>query len=64
MSTGWAISAYLLAGILVGGGLGSLVDRLVGTGKAFLATGMLIGTAAGIYLVYLHYGKDNGAHPR
>jgi ATP synthase protein I len=56
--TGWAATGTLLAGILVWGGIGWLVDRLAGTDPLFLAIGMLVGAAGGIYLVYIRFGKD------
>jgi F0F1-type ATP synthase assembly protein I len=59
MSTGLAISVYLLSGLLVWGGIGYVVDRLAGTGKLFTAIGMVVGAAASIYLVYLRYGRGN-----
>jgi F0F1-type ATP synthase assembly protein I len=59
MSTGVTISATLLSGILVWGGVGYLVDRVAGTGKAFTAMGMLLGAGVAIYLVYLRYGKGD-----
>jgi ATP synthase protein I len=60
MSTGIQISAYLLSAIVVFGGLGYLIDWLVGTEKAFTAAGMVVGSALGIYLVYLRYGRGDG----
>lgn len=59
MSTGVTISAYLLSALLVWGGVGWLIDHLAGTGKAFTAIGMIVGAAAGTYLIYLRYGKDH-----
>ena len=38
------------------GGIGYLVDRLAGT-SVFVAVGIVLGAAAGIYIVYLRYGK-------
>ena len=58
MSVGVAISAYLLAALAVWGGVGYVIDRLAGTGRAFTAVGMVIGAAAGIYLIYLRYGRQ------
>jgi ATP synthase protein I len=58
MGTGWAISSTLLAGILVWGGLGYLADRLLGTDPVLLATGMVVGAAGSIYLVYVKYGRE------
>ncbi|MGH2676564.1 MAG: AtpZ/AtpI family protein [Actinomycetota bacterium] len=57
-STGWAATGTLLAGILTWGGVGWLVDRLVGTDRLFLAIGLVVGAAGGIYLVYLRYGRE------
>jgi ATP synthase protein I len=59
MSIGVTISAYLLSALLVWGGIGFLIDRLAGTPKVFTAIGMIVGAAAGIYLVYLRYGKEH-----
>lgn len=58
MSTGWAITSTLVAGMVVWGGLGLLVDRLVGTPRVFLAIGVILGAAGGTYIVYLRYGKE------
>lgn len=54
--TGWTITSTLLAGIAVWGGIGYLVDRLAGT-SVFVAAGIVLGAACGIYIVYLRYGK-------
>lgn len=59
MSTGVTISAYLLSALIVWGGIGWLIDHLVGTGKVFTAIGMIVGGAAGTYLIYLKYGKSD-----
>jgi ATP synthase protein I len=60
MSTGVSISASLLSALIVWGGVGWLIDLLAGTGKLFTAIGMIVGAAAGTYLIYLRYGKGNG----
>ncbi|HVM12486.1 MAG TPA: AtpZ/AtpI family protein [Actinomycetota bacterium] len=54
----WTMTAELLAAILVWGLIGAGMDRLVGTGKLFLAIGMVLGAATGIYLVYVKHGRD------
>ncbi len=59
MSTGIQISAYLLSALLVWGGIGFLIDWLAGTGKVFTAIGMIVGAAAGVYLIYLRYGREH-----
>jgi ATP synthase protein I len=56
--TGWAATATLLGGILTWGGIGWVMDRLAGTGRLFLAIGLVVGAAGGIYLVYVRYGKQ------
>jgi ATP synthase protein I len=61
MSTGWQITAYLLSGMLVYGGIGYLLDWWAGTGKVFTAVGMVVGAALGIYLIYRKYGRDDDA---
>jgi F0F1-type ATP synthase assembly protein I len=57
VGTGWAISSTLLGGMLAVGGLGYLVDRLVGTTHVFTGIGFVIGGAGGVYAVYLRYGR-------
>jgi ATP synthase protein I len=57
MSTGITISTYLLSALLVWGGVGWLIDKVAGTGKVFTAIGMIVGAAAGTYLIYLRYGR-------
>jgi F0F1-type ATP synthase assembly protein I len=57
----WAIISTLIAGMLVIGGVGSLIDRLVGdTEHVFLGAGFVVGAALGIYVVYLRYGRGDG----
>jgi len=53
------VVSYLLGGLLTGMGVGWLIDKAVGTSKVFLAIGMLAGAAGGIYLIYLHFGKEH-----
>lgn len=60
MGIGWAITSTLVAGMFVWGGIGLLVDRLVGTSHVFLAIGVILGAAGGTYIVYLRYGKGEG----
>lgn len=60
MGTGWAVTSTLVAGMTVWGGIGLLVDRLVGTSHVFLAIGVILGAAGGTYIVYLRYGKGEG----
>ena len=57
MGVGWAIVSTLVAGMLVLGGLGFLLDRVLDTGTVFTAIGFVLGAASGIYIVYLRYGR-------
>ena len=61
MGLGWTIVATLIGGILVWGGIGFLVDRFVGTENVFTALGFVLGAAGGIYVVYLRFGRGDGA---
>jgi ATP synthase protein I len=61
LGIGWAIIGTLIAGMLVWGGLGYLLDRLVGTSHVFMAIGTVVGAAGGIYIVYLRFGRDRRA---
>jgi F0F1-type ATP synthase assembly protein I len=60
VGAGWNITATMIAGMLLWGGLGYLVDRLAGTAHVFLAAGLIIGAGCGVYLVYLRYGRGEG----
>ena len=57
MGTGWSITSHLVGGIVTLGLLGYLLDRILGTGRVLTAVGIVAGAAAGIYIVYLRYGK-------
>lgn len=62
MGIGWAITATMVGGIALWGGLGYLADRLLGiTPRILTAVGMVLGAGGAIYLVYLRYGKGNGS---
>jgi ATP synthase protein I len=60
MGTGWSITSTLIAGMVAWGGIGYLVDRLVGFHEVFLPIGIILGGAGGVYIVYLRYGRGNG----
>lgn len=48
---GWRAVGYLLSGIIFWGGLGYLVDLWLGLPKVGLLVGMIVGAAAGMYLL-------------
>lgn len=49
---GWRALGYLLSGIIFWGGAGYLVDLWLGLPKVGLLVGMLVGAAAGMYLLF------------
>lgn len=49
---GWSVLSYLLAGILVWGGAGWLLDQLAKTEVLFTTIGIVLGCGLGIYLGY------------
>lgn len=53
---GWAVISYLLGGVILYGGIGWLLDLWLGT-RGFVAVGIVLGAAAGIWLVWLRYSK-------
>jgi ATP synthase protein I len=59
MGVGWAITSTLIAGMLVMGALGYLVDALFGTEQVFTGIGFVLGAALGVYAVYLRYGRGS-----
>jgi ATP synthase protein I len=59
LGTGWAIVSTLIAGMLTWGLVGWGIDKLAGTNHVFLAIGIVLGGAGGVYIVYLRYGKDD-----
>ena len=70
LSTGWAVTSYLVSGMLVFGGIGYLLDWLVASDEPFSAfrdvagglttVGVVVGAALAVYLVYLRFGRADG----
>ncbi|HVM00213.1 MAG TPA: AtpZ/AtpI family protein [Egibacteraceae bacterium] len=58
------MSLELLSGILVWGGAGWLVDRWLGTAHWFFGVGVMLGFAAGLYLVWLRTDEGRRSVPR
>lgn len=48
---GFVVISYLIAGIVVWGFVGWLVDRWLGTGGVATGVGVVVGAAGGVYLV-------------
>jgi F0F1-type ATP synthase assembly protein I len=52
----YAVISYLLSGVILYGGIGWLLDWWLGT-RGFVALGIVLGAAAGIWLVWLRYSR-------
>lgn len=48
----YSISGYLVAGMVLYGGLGWLIDRWAGTSNVFAPIGVIFGLAAALYLTF------------
>lgn len=57
MGDGWAITSTFVAAIGLWGGLGFLADHWLGSKPLFFVIGMVVGAAAGTYIVWLRYGR-------
>ncbi len=53
----WNAFSYVLSGMLVWGGAGWLVSRWLGS-RAWIGLGLMVGTGAGLALVWLRYGRQ------
>jgi ATP synthase protein I len=56
LNGGYVAISYLIGGMVVWGGIGWLVDRWLGTGGIALAIGVVLGGAAGVYLIARRLG--------
>lgn len=52
----WNAFSLVLSGMLVWGGVGWLLSRWLGS-QAWIGLGLMVGTAAGLALVWLRYGR-------
>lgn len=59
----WSALGSLLGGPVVWGGVGWLLDRLLGTSPLFLAAGAVVGSLTGFWIVYVRFGRDQGGDP-
>ncbi|CAB4588272.1 unannotated protein [freshwater metagenome] len=53
----WSIFGYLLSGLLFWGGAGWALDHWLNT-RYFLLGGLLLGTGASIYVIWLRFGRQ------
>jgi ATP synthase protein I len=54
----WGIVSTLVAGPIVWGGVGALVDNVVNTSRVFLPLGVVVGFIVSFYIVYVRFGKN------
>lgn len=59
MGTAWSITATMISGMLTWGGIGYLLDRWLDLRWLFLPVGLVIGTGASVYLIYVRYGRHD-----
>jgi ATP synthase protein I len=55
VTSAWATMSYLVSGVVVWGGVGYGLDRLLGTSPVLMIIGVLVGNFAGVYLIYLRW---------
>jgi ATP synthase protein I len=53
----YAVISYLLGGVILYGGVGWLLDWWLGT-RGFVGAGIVVGAAAGVWLVWLRYSRN------
>ena len=52
----YAVISYLIGGVAFYGAIGWLIDRWLDT-RGFVGGGIVLGAAAGVWLVWLRYGR-------
>lgn len=52
----WNAASLIMAGVAFWGGIGWLLSQWAGN-RAFLVVGLLLGSAAALYLVWVRYGR-------
>ena len=56
----WSIISTLVAGPIVWGGIGALVDHFAHTtNRVFTALGVVVGFITSVYIVYIRFGRDS-----
>lgn len=59
----WTIVSNLIAGIVLYGGIGWLLSLWLGHRAAFVAGGVLVGTALSLYLAHVRTSQGPGEPP-
>lgn len=54
----WGMVSTLVAGPLVWGAIGMLIDSHVGTTRIFLPLGIVLGFVVSFYIVYVRFGRE------
>ena len=54
----WGMVSTLVAGPLVWGGIGMLIDSRVGTDRIFLPLGIVLGSVVSFYIIYVRFGRE------
>lgn len=57
-NAGWVIISYLVAGMIIYGGLGWLVGQLAGAVRVATLIGLLVGLVLALALVIYRYGRS------
>lgn len=57
----WQVTSYLIAGVVLFGGLGWLADQWLGT-TFLVAVGIVVGAGLATYLVWLRLNASAGPH--
>ena len=53
----WSIIGYLIAGLLIWGGIGFALDHWLHNHHYFFLGGMILGAGSSFYLVWLRFGR-------
>ena len=53
----WSILAYLVAGLLIWGGIGFGIDQWIGKSHYGIITGLVLGLGSSLYLAWLRFGR-------
>lgn len=54
----WGMISTLVAGPIVWGGIGALIDSLANTTRVFLPLGVVLGFITSFYIVYVRFGRN------
>ncbi len=54
----WSILAYLIAGLLIWGGIGYGIDAWIGKHHYGIITGLVLGLGSSLYLAWLRFGRN------